>query len=264
VLGVGVFVDLGRRTAAAKGVQDYRAYLDTKVAWTYVSRDLTTLLCVLGVLALVVVVAARPLRRDPARLVFVCLLATVFALTYAWLVHFPSDYTRPAYYLPLVVSAAIGVAWARVFPRFVLGAAAVIAVAAFQAWTLAPTLRSTYGFVNKDSLAGLDYLETRPGGHTAIVTDACWGFLSTWLLRQPVLAAQTPSMILPKWEVQPATVARRVLYGGRPGLRLAQRMGVRYALVDPQCTGVGPPSIGKPVYKSSRLVVLDLGPSSRA
>jgi hypothetical protein len=260
VLGVGVLVDVGRRSASAKGIQDYRAYLDTKVVWSYVSRDLTTLLCVLGVLALLVVLAVRPRRRDPARLVLVCLLATVLALSYGWVVHFPTDYTRPAFYLPLVVSSAIGIAWVWVFPRFVLGAVAVIAVAAFQSWNLAPTLRSYYGFVNRDSLTGLNYLETRTPPRTTIVTDACWGFLSTWLLREPVLAAQAPSMILPKWEVEPAAVARRVLQGGGPGMRLARRLDVRYALVDPLCTGrpVAPPSIGKTVFASRRLVVLDL------
>jgi hypothetical protein len=261
VLGVGVLVDVARRTAASKGIQDYRAYLDTKVVWSYVSRDLTTLLCVLGVLALVVVLAARPRRRDPARLVLVCLLATVLALSYGWVVHFPTDYTRPVYYLPLVVSSAIGIAWAWAFPRFVFAAVAVIAVAAFQSWNLAPTLRSYYGFVNRDSLAGLDYLETRTRPGTTIVTDACWGFLSTWLLREPTLAGQAPSMILPRWEVEPAAVARRVLQGGEPGLRLARRMDVRYALIDPLCTGqqVAPPSIGKTIFASNRLVVLDLG-----
>jgi hypothetical protein len=261
VLGVGVLVNVARRTDTAKGIQAYRAYLDTKVPWSYVSRDLTTLVCVLGLLALAVVLAARPRPRDPARLVLVCLLATVLALSYSWVVHFPTDYTRPAYYLPLVVSSAIGIAWALVLPRFVFGAVAVIAVAAFQSWNLAPTLRSYYGFVNRDSLVGLDYLETRSRPGTAIVTDACWGFLSTWLLREPILAALAPSMILPKWEVEPAAVARRVLHGGERGLRLARRMHVRYALIDPLCTGqpVAPPSIGKTIFASNRLVVLDLG-----
>ncbi len=257
VLGAGVLVDVARRTTDAKGIQDYRAYLDTKVDWSYVSRDLTTLLCVLGVLALVVVLAARPLRADPARLVLFFLLATVLALSYGWLVHFPTDYTRPAYYLPLVVSAAIGIAWAVLSPRFVLGAVAVVAVAAFQSWNLAPTLRSYYGYVNQESLTGLDKLETRTRPGTAVVTDACWGFLSTWLLRKPVLAAQAPSMILPKWEVEPAAVARRVLQGDG---RLARRMDVRYALIDPRCTGdpVAPPRIGRTIFASRRLVVLDL------
>jgi hypothetical protein len=260
VLGAGVLVDLARRTAAAEGVQDYHAYLERKVPWSFVTRDLTTLLCVLGVFALIMVLSARPLRRDPARLVLFGLLVTVLGLCYAWVVHFPIDYTRPTYYLPIVVSAAIGIVWARVFPRFVLGVVVVIAVAGFQAWNLAPVLRSYYALVNRESLAGLDYLDGRSGAHTGIVTDACWGFLSTWLLRQPVLAAQDPSMILPKWEVEPASVAREVLYGGKPGLILAKRMGIRYALIDPRCTGqpVAPPNIGKPLYTSARLVVLDL------
>jgi hypothetical protein len=96
-----------------------------------------------------------------------------------------------------------------------------------------------------------------------VVTDTCWGFLATWLLAQPIIAAQDPSLILPKAEVEPARLARRILYGGEQGARLARRIGARYAIVDPQCTHqtgrpVAEPAIGTPIYASTRLVVLDL------
>ncbi len=96
-----------------------------------------------------------------------------------------------------------------------------------------------------------------------VVTDTCWGFLSTRLLAQPILAAQDESLILPKAEVAPANTARRILYGGEQGAQLARRIGARYAIVDPQCTHqtgrlVAEPDIGTPIYASTRLVVLDL------
>jgi hypothetical protein len=49
---------------------------------------------------------------------------------------------------------------------------------------------------------------------------------------------------------------------------LAEKLGVRYALVDPQCTHVSgrpydPPTSGTAIFASSRLVVLDLQPNAR-
>jgi hypothetical protein len=263
LFGALVIVDLGIRNADTEGVQSYRAFLATKVDWEHVGRDLTALFGILGGVALLAVLLARPLRGDAARLVLFALLGAVLALSYAWVVHFPMSYNRATYFLPLLLAAAIGVAWATLARRLALGAAVVVLLVGLSARDLAPSLRSFYGYVNGGSLAGLGYVKalTQPGD--VVVTDTCWGFLSTWLLREPILAAQDPAVILPKTEVAPAKAARRILYGGKDGLLLARRIGARYALVDPQCTHqtgkpVAPPDVGTPIYASSRLVVLDL------
>lgn len=269
VVGAGVIADLARRNADTKGVEDYRAYLPTKVNWDLVGRDLTSLLGVMGAVALVLTFVLRPLRRDAARFVLYFLLAAILALTYAWVVHFPMGYYRPSYYLPLLLAVAVGVAWSRLIPRLMFASAAVIVLVALQARDLAPALRNFYSYANRGSLTGLDYVKTLSQRRDVIVTDTCWGFLAEWLLKQPILAAEDPSLILPKTEVEPALVARRILYGGESGARLAKRIGVRFALVDPQCTHqtgqpVAPPDIGTPIFASTRLVVLDLrdGPSA--
>lgn len=269
LLGAGVVADLIERTGGAGGVQDYRAYLLTKVQWDLVGRDLTTLFAVLGAVALVLLLVARPLRSDPARLVLYGLLLAVVGLSYGWVVHFPTDYTRPTYYLPLVLAAAIGVAWSALVPRLALAAVAVVLLVALQARDLVPVYRAFYGFTNRGSLAGLDYAKTLAKPDDVLVTDNCWGFLSTWLLKQPVLAALDPSQILPKSEVAPASTARRILYGGKAGARIARRVGARFAIVDPQCTHqngepVAPPNNGRPIFASTRLVVLDLQARDRA
>ena len=116
---------------------------------------------------------------------------------------------------------------------------------------------------DRGSLSGLGYVEDRVGPRDVVVTDTCWGFLAGWLLQRPVLAAQDSSLILPKSEIAPAKTAARILYGGRAGSEIAQRLGVRYALVDPLCTHqtglpVRPPDIGTPVFASTHLVVLSL------
>ena len=128
---------------------------------------------------------------------------------------------------------------------------------------LASKQRAFYGYVNGGSLAGLGYVKALAKPGDVVVTDTCWGFLATWLLREPTLAAQDASLILPKAEVAPARTARRILYGGKAGAQLAREVGARFALVDPQCTHqtgrpVAPPDIGTPIYASTRLVVLDL------
>jgi hypothetical protein len=264
LFGAGVIADLAHRDSEIGGVQDYRAYLPTKVHWDLVERDLTTLLVVLGAVALVLMLVVRPLRSDPARLALFGLLMAVLGLSYAWVVHFPTDYSRPAYYLPLLLAAAVGVVWATLPRPLPLLAAAVVGLVALQAAQLTPQLRSFYAYVNGADLRALGQVKAmaRPGN--VIVTDTCWGFLSTWLLEQPVLAAQDPSLILPGSEVRPAASARRILYGGGAGAKLAREIGARFALVDPQCTHqtgapVAPPDIGRPIFASTRLVILDLG-----
>jgi hypothetical protein len=263
LLGAGVVADLIERSDATGGVQGYRAYLTTKVHWDLIERDLTTLFAVLGVVALVLLLVVRPLRSDPARLVLYGLLLAILGLSYAWLVHFPTVYYRSGYYLPLVLAAAVGVAWSAVASRLALAAVVVILLVALQARDLAPTYRAFYGFANRGSLAGLDYVKTVSKSDDVVVTDTCWGFLSTWLLKQPVLAALDGAQILPKSEVAPASTARRILYGGEAGAKLARRVGARFAIVDPQCTHpngepVAPPDNGRPIFAGTRLVVLDL------
>jgi hypothetical protein len=263
VLGAGVAVDLAIRNASTEGVQDYRAYLVTKVNWELVGRDLTALFGILGAVALLVVLAGRALRGDAARFVLFALLAAVLALSYAWVLHVPTTYYRAAYYIPLLLAAAIGIAWAKAAPTLALGAAVIVLLIGLEARDLAPDLRAFYGYANRGSLTGLGYVKALTEPDDVVVTDTCWGFLGTWLLAQPTIAAQDPSLILPQAEVAPAATARRILYGGDAGSDLARRIGARYALVDPQCTHptgrpVGPPDIGTPIYASSRLVVLDL------
>jgi hypothetical protein len=96
-----------------------------------------------------------------------------------------------------------------------------------------------------------------------VVTDRCWSFQATWLLRTRTLAALEPEDIQPKAELRLARQAREVLDGTPEGLALARRLGVRYLLVDPTCTDarsrpLKPPAVGTPLFVSKRLVVLRL------
>ena len=146
--GAGVIVDLVQRNIDVGGTQGYRAFLATKVDWEFVGRDLTWVFGILGAVALIVVLTARALRGDTARFVLFALLAAVLALSYAWVVHFPMAYVRAPYYLPLLLAAAVGIAWTRAVPKLALGAIVIVLLVGLEARDLAPTLRSFYAFVN--------------------------------------------------------------------------------------------------------------------
>jgi hypothetical protein len=265
VIGAGAVVDLGRRAAAVGPLQsDYRAFSSTKVNWDLVNRDLSWEVSIAGAIALGLFLIVRSLRRDPARLVLYGLLAAILAFGYAWIVRVPTAYYRAPYYLPLLLAAAVGAASARLLPRVqVIVVAALIAFIAADAYDLAPVYRNFYTYVDRGSLSALGHLKAQLHPGDVVVTDTCWGFLASWLLEQPILAAQDPALILPKSEIEPAETAARILYGGKAGATLARTVGARYALVDPLCTHqtgrpVQPPDIGTPVYASTHLVVLDL------
>ena len=96
-----------------------------------------------------------------------------------------------------------------------------------------------------------------------MVTDRCWSFQATWLLRTRTLPALEPEDIQPKAELRRARQARAVLDGTPEGLALARRLGVRYLIVDPTCVDTRerptrPPAVGTPLFVSKRLVVLRL------
>ncbi|MGH2762744.1 MAG: hypothetical protein ACRDLD_09240, partial [Thermoleophilaceae bacterium] len=145
------------------------------------------------------------------------------------------------------------------------GALALVLVAAtaVAAWSQADDVRRFYQFVDPASTRGLGAVSAalRPG--EVVVTDRCWSFLGTWLLRTRTLPALDPVDIQPKAELPFARGARAVLDGGERGQRVARRHGIRFALVNPTCVDAEgrpaqAPQVGRPVFVSERLVVLRL------
>jgi hypothetical protein len=265
-LGAGVAYDLLERNESFGGTQDHTAYLDSKLDLELVLRDLTVPLAVAAAIALV---AAPLLVRDRRTLLPVaCLLAVVCAFAYLWIVELPLNYTRMAYYLPLALVPPVAVV-AALAPRPALGAAvalALVTATAIAAWSRADDVRRFYQFADAASLRGLGHLSAalRPG--EVVVTDRCWSFLGTWLLRTRTLPALDPPDIQPKAEVRFARAARQVLDGTPRGAATVRRLGIRYAIVDPTCTSASggtpePPRVGRPVFVSDRLVVLRIARS---
>ena len=269
IAGSAVLVELVDRSRAIGAINaDYRSFLDTKVDWTLVGRDLTVPLELVGAVAIAAFAVPR-LRRDPATAALVAVAVAILGFSYAWIVHVPFAYNRAPYYAPLLVALAVAATWSVLLPRWTaVAVAALIAVTALKAHDVAPVYRSFYGYANAGSLRGLGLLKARIRADEAVVTDNCWGFLSPWLLQQRVVAAQDRALIYPRSELRGAAIARQVLYG-KGGASLARSRSIRYALVDPLCTHqdgqpVERPRFGLPIYASTRLLILDLAPGRPA
>ena len=262
-LAPGVAYDLVERAGTFGGTQGYQAYLTTKVNLGPLVGDLTVVFTVLAVIALVL--AVRWSGRDRAIVTLLCLLAVIVALAYAWIFEIPVAYFRLAYFLPLVLAPLVAVSLVRLLRPLhaaLAGGLAAVVIAAF-AWNQAGNVRDFYGFTSTASLRGLDAVSASLRPDEVVVTDRCWSFQATWLLRTRTLAALEPEDIQPKAELRLARQARNVLDGTPEGLALARRLGVRYLLVDPTCTDtrsrpIAPPAVGTPVFVSKRLVVLRL------
>jgi hypothetical protein len=263
VLGGGVAYDLIERQRTFGGTLSYADYKASKLPVVHTAKDLTLVFTAVALIALVV--AIRRVGRDRALIPVLAILGFTIAGAYAWVVHLPLGYLRMAYYLPLALVPLVAVALAefrRVRTTLVAGALLAAIVAGF-AWPAAHNVRFFYGFTNQASLRGLDAVAAQLRPNEVVVTDRCWSFLATWLLHTRTLPALYPVDIQPKAELARANEAHAILDGTPEGQALAQRLGVRYALVDPTCpdpngNALPPPRVGTPAYTSERLLVLRL------
>jgi hypothetical protein len=264
LLSGGVIYDIVQRQRTFGGTLPYRDYTATKLPFDHTVADLTIVFTVAAALALLV--CARRVRSDRALVPILALLAFTVAGAYAWIVHLPLVYLRMAYYLPLALVPLVAVALKSLLVREWSAVAAGTALAATVgvfAWPAAHDVRFVYGFANPASLRGLDAVAAQLRPNEVVVTDRCWSFLATWLLHTRTLPALYPVDIQPKAELARANEAHAILDGTPEGRVLAQRLGVRFLLVDPTCPdpngkALAPPRVGEPVFTSERLLVLKL------
>ena len=263
VLGLGVAYHLIDRSRTFGGTQGFDAYESQKIELELVARDLTYAFTGLAILA--VVAALFFVRRDSRLVPPLVLLGVIAALSYSWVVEFPLAYIRMVYFLPLALMPLAGYLLMKLPWRHagLLAGAGVAVAMAIPAWQQTDNVRLFYTFATDASLKGLGLVEKRLEPGEVVVTDRCWSFLATWLLHTRTLAALEPADIQPKAEVPRAEDAREIMAGTPEGRRLARRLGVRYLIVNPECTDVegrpiGTPTIGGPIFVSRRLVVIDL------
>ena len=266
-IGFGVAIYLIRQASSLGGLQSYKAYLPTKITGDtleLVAHYLSWPFIAAAVVGLAIVLLRRRLRVDPAAYVPLGFLASLIVVGYSWIAHFPTEYSRVIYYLPLPIAALVGIGLAAIPRRaaVVLGIVLVAWVAPLSS-TRAGEARSFFTFVDPGSERGLDYLSHRLKPGDVVAADRCWSFLATWELRHRVLGGLDPSLSLAGSEARPASIARRILVGSRESVALAERYGVHYALINPICTDEQgrPPAVpthGTPVYESTHLVIIRL------
>jgi len=263
--GFGVAVYLVRQTNSLGGLQSYKAYLPTKIdsgTLEMVARYLSWPLIVVAAGGLVLILLRKRLRTDPAAYVPIAFLAALLLVGLSYLVHFPTEYSRVVYYLPIPVAALIGIGFTGISGRaaLLLGVLLVALVAPLS-YTRAEEARRFFTFVDPGSERGLDFLSRRLEPGDVVAADRCWSFLASWELRHRVLGGLDPSLSLAGSEAGPASVARKILVGSRESVELAKRYGVHYALIDPICTdeqGRPPvvPTHGAPIFESTHLVII--------
>jgi hypothetical protein len=263
--GFGVAVYLIRQSSSLGGLQSYKAYLPTKIDSSIlemVARYLSWPLIAAAALGLLIVLLRKRLRLDPAAWVPIAFLAALVLVALSYVVHFPTEYSRVVYYLPLPIAALIGIGSTAVPGRVaLLLGVLLVAVVAPLSYTRAEEARRFFTFVDPGSERGLAYLSRKLEPGDVVAADRCWSFLASWELKHRVLAGLDPSLSLAGSEARPASVARKILVGSRQSVKLAERYGVHYALIDPICTDeLGRPPVvpghGAPVYESTHLVII--------
>jgi hypothetical protein len=262
LIGWGVFAYLVEQKVALGPLQPYEAYLSTKIdgyTLRLVRSDLTWPLLIAGGVALLLLARRWRIRRDGLELVLLAFMATLVGFSLTWVVHFPTEYVRAIYYLPLLFALAVGCAIATLPKRAAYPVATGLVLwLALLAHPRLGEVRDFYTVVDRGSERGLQLVARRLDPGEPIVADRCWAFISPWSLRHRTLGGLNRSDLLPRSEAQPAAVARRILRGDS---RLARRYGVRFGLIDPLCVHKGGdfarvPTSGTPIFESFRLVVI--------
>jgi hypothetical protein len=264
-MGFGVAIYLVRQANALGGVQSYKAYLPTKITgntYDLVAHYLTWPLIVATIGALAIILLWKRLRRDPASYVPIGFLAALAIVGYSWVIHFPTEYSRVIYYLPIPIAALVGLGLAAIPRRaaLLLGILLIAWIAPLS-YSRTGEARGFFTFVDPGSERGLAFLSKRLKPGDVVAADRCWSFLATWELKHRVLGGLDPSLSLAGSEARPASIARKILAGSRESEALAARYGVHYALIDPICTDERgrPPAVpkhGAPVYESLHLVII--------
>jgi hypothetical protein len=197
---------------------------------------------VLSVVAVVLVLMSRRLRRDPALLAVASLGLACVVVGQLWRAHVSFDYQRVVYYLGVGLTLVIGAAFVRQKPHAAWVAAFVL-VFVFVARTsvgLRLPERVLRSEPRAPAVSGLtSFREKLDRGELPdserIVSDACLHFAVPYLVRRPTLPAFTPRQVGFVDRLPLAQRAAEVLAGGREGAALAARLGVGYAVADPDC-----------------------------
>jgi len=267
VLGAGVIVHLRQQAAELGSPVSYRFYdsdwLDSATLEYYFSWPFLGL----AAASLVLVLWNRDSRRDRALGAVAALVLSSILVSQLWRVHVAFEYRRVVYYIAPALAILIGVAVARMRPRWlwVGGYAVIVAYIAHTSIGFRLPERVLEG--RKESSETVDALrklrialgEPESGKRSLVVADGCLGVRIPYLVQWPTTIAFEDWQVGFTKLVPEARTAKAVLRGDAEGWRLADELGVRYVLVDPRCT----PNVvadlgGTTVSRGDELLIVEL------
>ena len=195
-----------------------------------------------SLVALALVLTSRRLREDAALLALASLALACVLVSQLWRVDVSLDYQRVVYYVGVGLALLIGVAFLR-RGAHVVWIAAFVVVLVFVARASVglrlpervvqsePRAAAVSGLVSfKDRLDRGELPDTN-----LIVSDGCLHFAVPYLVRRPTLPAFGERQVGFVDRLPLARQAAAILAGGTEGAALAARLGVRYAVADPEC-----------------------------
>ena len=265
VAGAGVIAHLGAQSRDFGSPVSYRFFepdwLDLDAVGSYFSW---AFLAIAAVSAILVFSSSR-LRRDPALLVLGALLVASVVVSQLWRIEFPFEYRRVVYSFGLGLAGLIGVASLR-FTRAIWWIAAYGVMLAYVAH-LSIGFRLPERLLSGSSqpsagIAALDEFREKLDAGTLpeterVVTDRCIHFVVPYIVRRPSFAAFEEWQIGFKRLLPAARTATRILAGGAEGRRVAESLGIRYAVVDPRCSpGIAGRLGGTVVVDTADIVVV--------
>jgi hypothetical protein len=267
-LGAGVIVHLRQQAAELGSPVSYRFYdsdwLDSTTLEYYFSWPFLGLACV----SLVLVAWNRDVRRDRALAAVAALVLSSVLLSQLWRIHVAFEYRRVVYYVAPALVILIGIAVSRMRPRWlwVAGYAVVAAYIAHVSIGLRLPERLLEGREERsetvDALRelGVNLSEAASDGRSVVVADGCLGVRVPYLVQSPTTIAFEDWQVGFTKLVPEARAAKTVLRGGPEGRRLAEELGVRYAVVDPRCTpNVEADLSGTTIFRGDELLIVELG-----
>jgi hypothetical protein len=183
-----------------------------------------------------------------------------------WRVHVPYEYRRIVYYLAIAMVVVIGAAFLRSRARPLWVAAWVLAFAYVAHLSVGLRLpeRVLEGREPRSpAVAGLEAFRERLDHgelpEARLVSDPCLHFAVPYLVCRQTLPAFGERQVGFVDRLPLARKAARVLEGGPEGRRLAARLGVGYAVADPECApGLAAKLGGTLVLENDDLVVVRL------
>jgi hypothetical protein len=242
VLGAGVIGHLWLQGRA----------LGTPVSWRFLGPDwldraaiehyFSVPFLVVSLAAAALVLTSRRLRHDPALLAVASLVVACVVVDQLWRVHVSFDYQRVVYYFGVALALLIGAAFLRrrANAAWIATFVVLFVVVARTSVGLRLPERIVQSEPRPPALAGLvSFREKLDAGvlpdSGLLVSDGCLHFAVPYLVRRPTLPAFTERQVGFVDRLPLARQAARVLAGGPEGAAVAARLGVHYAIADPDC-----------------------------